>query len=206
MVTQQKFRPPYPGFKTFLTLLKVMIEKKPVLADGSFIRKYKIGGRANESKLLFALRFFGLINQENKTTEEFLLLRARGEEHYAYFRKLISKSYAPLLARIDIENLARDEVFNYLVATLGMDYEAARKASRFFINICYYARTGINVKSRKPKKEKPLRLYRADVILTNAPVNIVLPSDTITMSQGKLNGYIARVVEASRKALEGGGK
>jgi hypothetical protein len=89
----------------------------PAKVDGDFLRANRIAP-GNEYKVVGALRFLGLINEDGRPTEKSRLLKTMGTTFTSALQEIIRSAYSGLFQHLD---------------------EMAAKASRFFITLCHMA-------------------------------------------------------------------
>jgi hypothetical protein len=110
----------------------------PAKVDGDFLRANRIAP-GNEYKVVGALRFLGLINEDGRPTEKSRLLKTMGTTFTSALQEIIRSAYSGLFQHLDVRRASKEDIYNYFVTAGGLGAEMAAKASRFFITLCHMA-------------------------------------------------------------------
>lgn len=130
--------PPYGPTRGMLEGLQLLQRMAPTRVDEVFLRTHKVAP-GNEYKVVGALRYLGLIDEQGRPTDQCRLLRTRGPAFKLALQGIIKNAYRDLFESTDLSHDPRDQVYNYFVTKLGLGPEMATKAARFFISLCQWA-------------------------------------------------------------------
>src|SRR5689334_16643939 len=88
-------RPPYPGIGVFNSFVDRLAKNGvPSVIDRHFIG----GSGTNQSLMQNALRYLGLVNEENQPQDDLHTLAEREDQRPATYRKLVEEHYSGALA------------------------------------------------------------------------------------------------------------
>jgi hypothetical protein len=199
--------------------LRLLQRTSPSIVDQELLRANGIA-RGNEYKVVGALRYLGLVDEDGRPTERARLLKARGAVQTLNLQQIVREAYPTLFRKLDLRSATRDDIYNHFLADLGLQPEMAAKATRFFLELARAAgfqvgvdrtdthdervidlrRTSEAAASRRPRATQP-RPAPIEVARSDAPsLSIVLPSETVSMSEEELAGFFRRVLRAWRAA------
>ncbi|MBI4215927.1 MAG: DUF5343 domain-containing protein [Chloroflexi bacterium] len=130
--------PPYGPVGGMLEGLGLLQRTKPPKVDTAFLQSQGIAPR-NEYKVVGALRYLDLINDEGTPTEKCKLLRTRGPDYTQALQDLVKSAYAGFFRNRELKSVTGDAIYNYFVTEEGLGPEMAAKASRFFVALCQQA-------------------------------------------------------------------
>ena len=141
--------PVYVPYATFISALEAL-KRDGIPGTGKIDKTlWDSQSGAIQGQLLLAFRFLGLIDEHNKVLPPLApLVEATPEDRKPLIRKLIEKSYAPVLAH-DLDTISQgqlDEQFRLL----GVGGSTLLRAVRFFIKACQ--ETGITISKRVSEK------------------------------------------------------
>jgi hypothetical protein len=125
-----KTRPPYVAYLTFKNFLGSL----KAGAIPSRIDRSLMPGMAGsvQSYLMYALRFFGLIDDKDAPTDALeALVSSEGEKRKELWKELFDKAYAPIIGDLDLTR-ATSALLNEKFLANGVAGETARKAYSFF--------------------------------------------------------------------------
>ncbi len=125
---------PYLPFKTFLGALEALNHGVPPLIDRGIWRTQPGGV---QGQIMGALRFFGLIDEANKPTQNFHRLVEKKEHRQAAIRALLEYAYADLIAG-DLTKMTA-KMLEDGVEQYGVSGETRKKAVTFFLQAARYA-------------------------------------------------------------------
>ncbi len=131
-------RAPYGPAKGTIEAVRLLSRLSPTRLDEAFLRQHNIAPR-NEYKVVGALRFLGLIDQDGRPTSLADRLKARGPTYSLNLQEVIRSAYGTLWQRLNPQEASREEIYNYFVTHEGLGAEMASKAVRFFVDICHLA-------------------------------------------------------------------
>ena len=155
--------PPYGPTQGMMEALELLRRTTPARVDGDFLRANGIAP-GNEYKVIGALRFLGLIDEEGRPTPQSRLLKTKGETFSKFLKELVYNAYSGLFKWLKGREITPEEVYNYFVTEEALGAEMANKAARFFLKLCEIA--GIEMASpgqrgrrgkRERRKEQPLK-------------------------------------------------
>lgn len=166
--TKKTDSPPYIAFSTFLSFIKGLGETGiPSRIDKSLLRNMSGG---NQSALLSALKWFGLIDDVGAHGKPLEALVAAGDDVGAVLRELLPKAYKFMAdGSIQLERATGSQVEEKFRA-YGLSGSTVVKAMAFFISACKEAQVPLGAHVKLPKiarangsgKGKKLRQQTAD--------------------------------------------
>jgi hypothetical protein len=130
--------PPYGPTTGTIQALQLMRKATPPQVDGDFLRAHKIAP-GNEYKVVGALRFLGLIDDNGTPMEKSRLLKTMGSTFTLALQEIVRSAYRELFHYLDVKKATREDVYNYFVTESKLGTEMAAKAARFFITLCRMA-------------------------------------------------------------------
>ncbi len=156
--------PPYGPAKGMMEGLQLMTRLSPTRVDERLLRQHRVAPR-NEYKVIGALRYLGLLDEDGRPSDTSRLLKTRGPAFNMNMQAIIKRAYSEIFDRFELQTVSRDELFNFFITDAGMGTEMAVKATRFFIDVCKLAEfemnTGLEVKrGRKPGSRNKTTLAR----------------------------------------------
>lgn len=147
--------PPYGPAQGMIQGLDLLRRTEPALVDVDYLRNNGVAP-GNEYKVVGALKFLGLIDGKGAPTEKARLIRVRGMAFTENLRKIIREAYGELHQQLDISK-STDEVYNYFVLRARLKPEMARKATRFFVQLCQLADLSITDSKVNEEEKKPIQ-------------------------------------------------
>lgn len=141
--------PPYGPTAGTIQALQLMRKATPAKVDGDFLRANKIAP-GNEYKVVGALRFLGLIDDNGKPTERSRVLKTMGSTFTLALQEVIHSAYRELFRYLDVKRATREDIYNYFVTEGQLGAEMAAKAARFFITLCRMAQIEIGTDAAAP--------------------------------------------------------
>jgi hypothetical protein len=139
--------PPYGPTTGTIQALQLMRKTTPSKVDGDFLRAHKIAP-GNEYKVVGALRFLGLIDDNGMPMEKSRLLKTMGSTFTLALQEIVRSAYRELFHYLDIKKATRDDVYNYFITESKLGTEMAAKAARFFITLCRMAQIELGSSSQ----------------------------------------------------------
>jgi len=130
-----------------LQALELMRRASSQKVDGSFLRRHGIAP-GNEYKVVGALRYLGLIDEEGRPTEKSRLLKTKGAAFTSALKDIIRHAYRGLFQWLAERGSSPDEIYNYFVTQEGLGVEMATKTTRFFIQLCHLAEIDLGFEAR----------------------------------------------------------
>jgi hypothetical protein len=130
--------PPYGPTTGTIQALQLLRKTTPPKVDGDFLRANKIAP-GNEYKVVGALRFLGLIDDDGTPMEKSRLLKTMGSAFTLALQEIIRSAYRELFHYLDVNKATREDIYNYFITEGKLGTEMAAKAARFFITLCRMA-------------------------------------------------------------------
>jgi len=130
--------PPYGPARGMLQALHLLRRTTPPRIDSDFLRVNKIAP-GNEYKVVGALRFLGLIDEDGKPTEESRLLKTKGTTYTQALQDIVRKAYSGVFHGLQSDGITREKIYNYFVTEGSLGAEMATKATRFLVKLCRMA-------------------------------------------------------------------
>ncbi|MFH1486627.1 MAG: DUF5343 domain-containing protein [Chloroflexota bacterium] len=148
--------PPYGPANGMIQGLRLLERITPARVDGEFLRANKIAP-GNEYKVVGALRFLDLIDDDGHPTDKCRLLKTHGPTQTLALQQIVRAAYRDLFANLNPQEATREQIYNYFVAEMAMGAEMASKATRFLVSLCQLAQ--IELAASPPRHPKtPRRL------------------------------------------------
>jgi len=209
--------PPYGPARGMLQALNLLRRTTPSRIDSDFLRINKIAP-GNEYKVVGALRFLGLIDEDSKPTEGSRLLKTKGTTYTQALQEIVRRAYSGVFHGLRGNGVTREGIYNYFVTEGGMGAEMASKATRFLIKLCRLAEIELAPEAARPssrgKRKAREQVYRRpqaepmprdhesptpdQIALAPFPVVLALTPETAAMSQEQLTELFRKM----RVALE----
>ncbi|GIW10905.1 MAG: hypothetical protein KatS3mg061_1962 [Dehalococcoidia bacterium] len=222
MATEELRRtPPYGPAKGMLEGLRLLQRSSPSIVDQELLRAHGIA-RGNEYKVVGALRYLGLVDEEGRPTERARLLKARGAVQLLNLQQIVRDAYPTLFRKLDLRTATRDDIYNHFLADLGLAPEMAAKATRFFLELARAAGFQVGVErhgvdeqladtrraaasdstaSPRRARSTAAALPPSSLRASEGPtLNLVLPAEALSLSEEELAGFFRRVIRAWRAA------
>jgi len=139
--------PPYGPTTGTIQALQLMRKATPPKVDGDFLRAQKIAP-GNEYKVVGALRFLGLIDDNGTPMEKSRLLKTMGSTFTAALQEIVRSAYRELFHYLDVKKATKEDVYNYFITESKLGTEMAAKAARFFITLCRMAQIELSSDSQ----------------------------------------------------------
>jgi len=130
--------PPYGPTKGTIQALQMLRRTTPSRIDSDYLRVNKVAP-GNEYKVVGALKFLGLIDDEGRPTESSRLLKTKGATYTLALQDIVRTAYAGVFRTLRHDELTRDGIYNYFVTDGGLGSEMATKATRFLLKLCRIA-------------------------------------------------------------------
>ncbi|MFC1979062.1 DUF5343 domain-containing protein [Chloroflexota bacterium] len=135
--------PPYGPTEGMLQGIELMHRLSPAKVDAKLLKNNGVAPN-NEYKVVGALKYLNIIDEDGKPTAKSRLLKTRGPSYVLALQDIVKTAYKDIFDQLDMRNTTKDQIHNYFVTDLGMGIEMAAKASRFFISLCQQADLAIN--------------------------------------------------------------
>ncbi len=207
--------------------LQLLQRLSPTIVDEALLRTNRVAPN-NEYKVLGALRYLDLVDDEGKPTDKSRLLKTRGPTYMLNLQEIVRQAYADLFSQTNLREATRDRIHNFFVTEAKMGSEMAVKATRFFIELCHLAgfETGSDLqggrqagttgrqrqavaKAKKPRvQEEEVPASEPKAVVTSAPTPVGLPlvlaitPEMASLGEQDLEQLFRRMLRAWRRALE----
>jgi len=135
--------PPYGPTEGMLQGIELMHRLSPTKVDAKLLKNNGVAPN-NEYKVVGALKYLNIIDEDGRPTEKSRLLKTRGPSYLLALQDIVKTAYSDLFDQLNIKNATKDQIHNYFVTNLGLGIEMAAKASRFLISLCQQADISIN--------------------------------------------------------------
>lgn len=167
-IDSRELIPPYGPTKGTIQALHMLRRTTPNRIDSDFLRINKVAP-GNEYKVVGALKFLGLIDEEGRPTENSRVLKTKGSTYTLELQNIVRKAYSGVFRTLKHNELTRDSIYNYFVTEGGLGSEMATKATRFLLKLCRLAEINIALdqspesSSRKRRARTPQSPRRSNV-------------------------------------------
>jgi len=141
--------PPYGPTRGTLQSLQLLRRTTPARIDSDFLRVSKIAP-GNEYKVVGALRYLGLIDDDGRPSESSRMLKTKGATYTLALQEIVRQAYSGVFHRLKPKEITRDGIYNYFVTEGGLGAEMATKATRFLIRLCRLAEIEIAPDAAQP--------------------------------------------------------
>ena len=148
MIFKENLTLPYGPTRGMLQALQLMRKTPPHKVDGNFLRHNQIAP-GNEYKVVGALRFLGIIDDDGIPTEKSRLLKTKGAVFTAALQNIIRGAYSNLFQHLNENKFSQEAIFNYFITEEGLGTEMATKTTRFFIQLCHLAEIDLELRDKE---------------------------------------------------------
>lgn len=145
---------PYGPTKGMMQALQLMCRTTPPKVDGNFLRLNKIAP-GNEYKVIGALRFLGIIDDEGRPTDQSRFLKTKGATFTVALQQIVRNAYKNVFASLDGHKCSHEDVYNHFVVESGLAPEMAAKTTRFFIQLCQMAEIDLGLTHKEKAVTEP---------------------------------------------------
>lgn len=151
--------PPYLPFKTFLNSMDALSQGVPPKLDRSL---WKGQSGINQGLIMSAYRYFGLVNANDESTPDLVLLAQHPEKRPAKLRDLIKDQYLLVLDKGDITKSTMRMLEDAFGAVYPVQGDTKQKAITFFLKAAKFADlplspyllTQLRDAAKKPRRTK----------------------------------------------------
>ena len=210
--------PPYGPTRGTLQSLQLLRRTTPARIDSDFLRVNRIAP-GNEYKVVGALRFLKLIDDDGRPTESSRMLKTKGATYTLALQDIVRNAYSGAFNRLKPKEITRDSIYNYFVTEGGLGAEMATKATRFLIRLCRLAEIEIAADAAQPaqrgrrrarSQRQVYRLPQAEAAgengqkaLSAPPFLLALTPETARMDVDELTDLFRKVRTALEQSLTG---
>lgn len=143
--------PPYVPYKTFINFVNGLKQGIPARIDKSVIR---LSG-ATQSQLIYALRFFDLIEPDGKPKESLArLVNSEGAERKKLLKEMTHRAYSFVFTSSLDLNAATGKQVEELFGEHGVQGETARKAISLFLLFAKETETKVSPHLKVPRTRR----------------------------------------------------
>lgn len=204
---------PYGPTKGMMQALQLMRKSTPPKVDGNFLRLNKIAP-GNEYKVIGALRFLGIIDEEGKPTEKSRLLKTKGAPFTSALQEIVRTAYKDLFLRFNGHKYSHEDIYNHFVTEHYLGTEMAAKTTRFFIQLCQLAEIDLgfngnekssngSIKSPNGSRKQDLGHGQLQTVMPNQfPLILALTPEMAAMDTDQLAQLFKKLKTALAKANE----
>ena len=209
--------PPYGPTRGMLQALQLLRRTTPPRIDSDFLRVNKIAP-GNEYKVVGALRFLGLIDDDSRPTDSSRLLKTKGATYTLALQDIVRSAYSGVFRGLRPDEITRDGIYNYFVTEGGLGAEMATKATRFLIKLCRQAEIEIAPDQnrataggrRKPRAQQqayrraqtePGSPYPDQTAASAFPLVVALTPETAAMNVEELTDLLRKMRIAFEQSL-----
>lgn len=145
---------PYGPTKGMMQALQMMRKTTPAKVDGNYLRLNKIAP-GNEYKVIGALRFLGIIDDEGNPTDKSRLLKTKGPTFTSALQHIVRTAYRDVFQALDGRECSQEDIYNHFVTESGLGPEMAAKTTRFFIQLCRLAEIDLGLAEKHKLHSEP---------------------------------------------------
>lgn len=152
--TQQKkiFKPPYLSLSVLDKVISYLSTRRLDEVNIELLANYGIG-KSDTYTAVVALKFLGLIDENDKTTEIAKKLHLQGEPRTKALQDIVRAAYSKLFEVIaEPQKLSPQELRNEMIAQYGLTPRIAKTAVPAFLWLCGEA--GLGEKTVEPRKRE----------------------------------------------------
>jgi hypothetical protein len=206
----RRLLPPYGPTRGTVQALQLLQRQSPPRVDEALLRSQGIAP-GNEYKVVGALRFLGIIDEQGRPTDRAQGLKTRGAAFTLHLQEIVREAYADLLRQVGAKQATQEAVYNYFVAHIRLGAEMAAKATRFFRSLCQWADIPLpEQESRRrgrPRAARPQTAQgrrglagEASPSSTTLPLVLALTPETAAMGEEELAELFRKIRRAAQRA------
>ncbi len=148
---------PYGPTQGIVEGLALLQRLSPSRVDTELLRAQKIAP-GNEYKVVGALKFLGVLDDQGQPTPSSRRLKTRGPAFTQAFQDMLRNAYKELFDTLDLSTASRDDIYNFFVSEMAMGSEMAQKATRSFLELSRLADIPLNPRlQERPRRGRPRR-------------------------------------------------
>ena len=203
---------PYGPTKGMMQALHLMRKSTPPKIDGNFLRMNKVAP-GNEYKVIGALRFLGIIDDEGRPTDKSRLLKTKGATFTSALQDIVRNAYRDVFRRINGGGCSQEDIYNHFITVGGLGPEMAAKTTRFFVQLCQLAEIDLKINGKdKPsaaaikggnghRKQNTGQMIQVQGP-TSFPLILALTPEMAAMETEELTQFFKKLKTALAKASE----
>lgn len=150
MKKQKKSIPPYATVKAFSLIFEKIRDLNLSEVSNKFLENFGLK-RFDRDSVKASIRFLGIIDDQDKTTDDYKKLRLEGEPFEANLREIIKNSYGRLLEVLDPPVKSREDILNAMMTEYSCSKRIATSAVPLFLYLTQ--RAGISILEEINEKE-----------------------------------------------------
>lgn len=183
---------PKGWLQNFLQLIKRVRLTK---IDRGIVKQYNLTAEGNESKLVAALRFLKLADDEGNIDDtKITSLKMEGDNFKTAFDKLIHEAYAEVFQSLNIEKATSTDLKNFFTGSYGYSQIQSTGAAVLFVFLADLAGIPISaellelnkqgVRFRSERKERnesktPKKVTNRETIASSSQIHHILPGSSV---------------------------
>jgi len=152
-ISTGELKPPYGSPKWYEDFFELIQRRKVDKVDSEFLKLSNIAA-GNEYKVIFGLRFLGLIDENGNATDKLKGLMVVGEEFNKNLEKVVKEAYSDLFSKVNLEKALPQDLINYFIRQYGMAISTAKEARRIFVFLAQKANIPISEELLAAKVER----------------------------------------------------
>jgi len=141
--------PPWCSFGVIEQFLEKNKQINFTTIDVSTLQLHEIG-RGYENKVLSALRWLDLVDQNGKPTSKLVGLRVTGKEFQEKLAKVATDAYSDLINKVPPDKVGRTQIINYFMQ-LGYSINRANISLSFLVSLWKLAELELSEELKTPK-------------------------------------------------------
>ncbi len=203
---------PYGPTKGMMQALQLMRKSTPPRIDGNFLRLNKVAP-GNEYKVIGALKFLGVIDDEGKPTDKSRLLKTKGPAFTSALQGIVRGAYKDVFQQINGNKCTQEDIYNHFITVTGLGTEMAAKTTRFFLQLCQLAEIdlGLSVKGKSPAtsnngsnghRKNAGQFIQVQGPSGSFPLMLALTPEIAAMETDELARFFKKLKTALREASE----
>ncbi len=204
---------PYGPTKGMMQALQLMRKSTPSKIDGNYLRMNKVAP-GNEYKVIGALRFLGIIDDEGKPTEKSQLLKTKGVAFTAALQEIVKNAYKDFFQQFEGTKCAHEDIYNHFITVNCLGPEMAAKTTRFFVQLCHMAEIDLGIYSRDRtsavarkgsgtnRKTKAEQVMQVQGTGNGIPLILALTPEMAAMDTEELAQFFMKLKKALARASE----
>lgn len=148
----KKLRIPYASPGAAGQVIDLFRRMTPQKITTKFIADNKIATLSNAFTLIDMLLWFGIIDRDGNVNNNIAQkLKLVGKDKEEFMKEVIKKSYAELFNAMDLKQVSRNDIQNFIVSHYGFGQAQAKYAAILFLNFCQTY--GIEMSEELKKKQ-----------------------------------------------------
>jgi len=134
---EKKFRIPYASPGLAGQAIDIFRRMTPQKITSKFIVDNDLSTFPNAFKIMDLLMWFGIIDREGQVNNEIAQkLKLVGKDKEDFMKNLIIKSYAELFNSLDLKQVSRNDIQNFIINHYEFGQAQAKYATILFLNFC----------------------------------------------------------------------